>query len=70
MVTGDAQFTGYGPNLVKAPLTRIGVSSVYTPINTAASRENFNIESDGRFAIPEDSHIFTSAVNVQLQAMY
>ena len=57
MVAGDAQSTGCEPNLVKDSQTCIKVSSQYTPINSAARSENFIIERDGKFAIPEDSDI-------------
>ena len=44
---------------MKDSQTCIDASSEYTPINFAVHRENFNIEDDGKFAVPEDSDIFT-----------
>ena len=54
---------------MKDSKTNIDVSSEYTPINIAVRRENFDIESDEKFAIPGDSGTFTpQAVRSQRSA--
>ena len=58
-MAGNAQSTGYEPNLVKDSQTCIEVSREHTPISTATRRDIFHIERDERFAIPEDADIFT-----------
>ena len=55
----NALLTGYKPNHMTRSKTCIDVSSEYTPINIAVRRENFDIEDDFKFAVPEDSDLFT-----------
>ena len=44
---------------MKDSQTCVEVGSEYTPINIAVHPENFNFDDDGKFAVPEDSDIFT-----------
>ena len=56
----NAQLTGYEPKIC------IDVSSEYTPINIAVRRDNFDIESDLKFAVSDDSdHLLQRAVGTQ-----
>ena len=54
---------------MKDSKTCIDVSSECTPVKIAAHRQNFNIEDDGQFEVPEHWDLFTSrAVSSQRSA--
>ena len=58
IAAGDAQSTGYQPSLVKDSQTCIEVCSEYNR-SMLQQAEKCSTQSDGTFAVPEDSDIFT-----------